>query len=865
MDHNSYNILKEYYERAYLSHLQSSPPEILLTTLILDVLNMVGGSKGAIIRPDNHSTIVQARQSKSVRGDSILSSNTTKTTINNKQSTNYDSSKDTQSINTLLRTKEDWFDNDKNSAYYKALNQKKTITENGVLSIPFPFCSKINGVMVVEFDPTSITTHGGGTIIGTDIFEPFRNLMGSLMYSVYDNDTVYDGPQEYAHFSHHKRGIRKRKSLPELRRKKADRKCRTCAGYAGNTIGKYNTISDTRKTNSICPNRIEMTRTYQIMIDAVNTVCNAIVITDRNMRIVFTNDSADRLLESANDKNGESTHIKKASRHNIVNIIDAVPQTVTLLSGTNDKFYKNKKIIGELKADKVEIIANSMCSNGSMYHVLKIERVGRVSNCDKTSKSKNLVAYLSHELRNPIQAVTTGVYVMNKTLQSICKSNNFPSIFSSFGSMDSLDSLDNLDNLNDSDRPEKRHSMTSIESQGSEYSQDGEYSQNASIDDLEESAELTRRSSVLQLSASSDALETLVEIGERAPTLSKTNMQTLRSIMKRIDNSCKNMNIIIGDILDLSKLDNDEMIMNMDDYEIEDIVQMISDEYTDVARLKDLSLICTIGADVPETIYTDDTRVYQILANLVSNSIKYSNTGSIKVAVYYCDDSNSVCFEVADKGKGIRKSEINNLFKDYGRTSNCTPEVESNGLGLSVCQKLANLLGGTIEVRSEYKKGSTFIFRHPIELSHSKCEVPMTESEVRQNLAVQDIKGDVLIVDDDRNITSLFKLLLKWINYDYGTELKIDIAKSEERVLRLTSQKKYSLIFMDIDLDDDDGCNVCSAVRNTINKETPIVAVTADIKSVQKDRDSRYNCFQEILLKPFTNRDIERVISKHMA
>ena len=863
MDHNSYNILKEYYERAYLSHLQLSPPEILLTTLILDVLNMIGGSKGAIIRPDNHSTIVQARQSKSVRGDSILSSNTTKNTTNDKQSTNYDSSnndssnndssKDTQSINVPLRTKEDWFDNDKNSAYYKALNQKKTITENGVLSIPFLFCSEINGVMVVEFDSTSIATHGGSTIIDTDIFEPFRNLMGSLMYSVYDNDTVYDGPQEYAHFSHHEQGIRKRKSLPELRRKKADRKCRTCVSGASSASGKYNTISDTRKTNSICPNRIEMSRTYQIMIDAVNTVCNAIVITDRNMRIVFTNDSADRLLENANNENGESAHIEKANRPSIVNIIDAVPQTVTLLSGTNDKFYKNKKIIGELKTDKVEIIANSMCSNGSMYHVLKIERVGRASTCDKTSKRKNLVAYLSHELRNPIQTVTTGVYVMNKTLQSICKSNNFPSIFSSFGSTDSLDSLDNLD------RPEKRHSMSSIESQDSEYSQD------ASTDDLEESTELVRRRSVLQLSASSDALETLVEIGERAPTLSKTNMQTLRSIMKRIDNSCKNMNIIIGDILDLSKLDNDEMIMNMDDYEIEDIVQMISDEYTDVARLKNLSLICTIDADVPETIYTDDTRIYQILANLVSNSIKYSNTGSIKVAVHYCDDSNSVCFEVADKGKGIRKSEINNLFKDYGGTSNCTPEVESNGLGLSVCQKLANLLGGTIEVRSEYKKGSTFIFRHPIELSHSKCEVPMTESEVWQNLAIQDIKGDVLIVDDDRNITSLFKLLLKWINYDYGTELKIDIAKSEERVLRLTSQKKYSLIFMDIDLDDDDGCNVCSAVRNTINKETPIVAVTADIKSVQKDRDSRYNCFQEILLKPFTNRDIERVISKHMA
>jgi two-component system capsular synthesis sensor histidine kinase RcsC len=327
------------------------------------------------------------------------------------------------------------------------------------------------------------------------------------------------------------------------------------------------------------------------------------------------------------------------------------------------------------------------------------------------------------------------------------------------------------------------------------------------------------------------------------------------------------MNIIIDDILDLSKLDNDEMMMNMDEHDLEEIMQVISDEYTPIAASKGLELICTIDEDVPEYLYTDDTRVYQILTNLMSNSIKYSNSGSITVAAYYDSHLNNMCFDIKDEGKGIRKSEINNLFKDYGRTSNCTPEISSNGLGLCVCQKIATLLGGSIEVRSEYKKGSTFTFVHPINLSYSNSSKSddLTDSEIQESI-LQSLKGDVLIVDDDENITSLFKLLLKWINYDHGAELKIDTAKNEARVLNLTKRKQYNLIFMDIDLDGEDGCSICDSILRTseLNADTPIIAITANIKTVQNDRDSKYDCFKSILLKPFTNKDINRVIAKYI-
>ena len=229
--------------------------------------------------------------------------------------------------------------------------------------------------------------------------------------------------------------------------------------------------------------------------------------------------------------------------------------------------------------------------------------------------------------------------------------------------------------------------------------------------------------------------------------------------------------------------------------------------------------------------------------------------------------TNTVCFEIKDEGKGIRRSEINNLFKDFGTTTNSIPGINSNGLGLCVCQKIAGLLGGSIEVKSEYQRGSTFTFVHPISLSHSGSSVSsmdLTDSDI-QDTILRNVKGDVLIVDDDANITELFKLLLKWINLDHGSELRVDTAHNEEKTISLTNRKKYSIIFMDIDLDGEDGCSICNNVlSNDRNKNTPIIAVTANINTVQKDRDPRYDCFMDVLLKPFTNKDINRIIAKYI-
>jgi CheY-like chemotaxis protein len=217
-------------------------------------------------------------------------------------------------------------------------------------------------------------------------------------------------------------------------------------------------------------------------------------------------------------------------------------------------------------------------------------------------------------------------------------------------------------------------------------------------------------------------------------------------------------------------------------------------------------------------------------------------------------------FQISDQGKGIRKEELDNLFKTYGRTSNSSSDINSTGLGLCICQKIANMLGGTINVNSEYKRGSTFTFTHPIKLNTSKIKI------INNIFNNKNIKGSVLIVDDDSNITAMFKLLLKCINYDNGYDIGIDIAHTGNKAIHLTNKKKYNLIFMDIDLDGDDGCVITEFIRSnsTKNKNCHIIAVTANIKAIQETRQDNFNIFDDILLKPFDSNDISQCIIKYL-
>lgn len=722
-----------------------------------------------------------------------------------------------------------------------------------------------------------------------------------------------------------------------------------------------------KKKNTNCKTSIDGSVTFQLIHDTLNTVTDTVAVTDADMRIVYKNDNFLNMIKTRYQIDCVPDYL-----------IDVIPQTITLMGSRDDiddkyvsGFYRNKKMnindnINKLNESEsmIEIIVNSTISCNDIYHIFRFcDKNALINPLESVGRSKNLIAYLSHELRNPIQAISTGVYLVDRSIKSmikkmesieetcntshseiLCKSLMNSQTFSKNGiRIDkcelnkssevikdrTLSEVTEVTELSDSfieyktqlkrsdssdkdNKPSKflRRSYIKTNDENNDVNEttinnmndfeesegdlsieccnyDNAYQLESNLEtnldtNLKDSLErnlLLHSSDKIESTTSDYMNDSSVSYGSDSDIFSpwRSNcshngspnsfnptgidgFDTMRCVIKRVSSACKNMNIIIDDILDLSKIDSNELIINFDEHSLREITEMIVEESKIEVNKKGLQFIYDFDETSPEIIYTDGTRLFQILSNLISNAIKYSNTGVIKFKVSYNNKDNTIIFQVIDQGRGIRNEEISNLFKQFGRTSNSVTDINSTGLGLCVCHKIATLLGGAIDVTSTFRKGSTFTFTHPIKLGYSGNQSKIEQYDNRE------IKGDILIVDDDPNITALFKLLLRCMNYDKGYELNIETANTGEKAIQLADIKHYDLIFMDIDLDGEDGCTICNRILNEskLNRSTNIVAVTANIKSVQNDRDSRFNLFSNVILKPFNNKNINDTIIKYL-
>ena len=601
-----------------------------------------------------------------------------------------------------------------------------------------------------------------------------------------------------------------------------------------------------------------------ILQSVLNFIDDIVCVTEQNMSIIYNN-------------NKYTSFIKKhfGIYNDNFNMID-------IIHNINDICYEMKKtcIIASLTKCAIDIYVNSITIDNNKYNIIKFCIVDEKKNTVKTD-SKNLVAYMGHEIRNPIQVISTGVYIIDRYVR-----NSSPST-----------SLTNSTISNNSNSPVSPKNMNTYEDLKRSYLEDKEdinscddvsfFHDDETIDDniqlenidIRDKFEVNydmntnhKNSPTNILNCSIISHEITDNVLHRSDSLENINdicdTSVLKSVIKRVNNACKNMNIIINDILDLSKIDNDDLPIIWDMYSLRDITDLIYEDSIINENKKGLNMEYEIDETCPELIYTDNTRLFQILSNLISNSIKYSNTGTIRFNIKHNDKTKSIMFQIIDQGEGINKEDFPILFTKFGKITNNCSSINSTGLGLYVCQKIAYLLGGIIEVNSEHKKGSTFTLILPILPNNSN-----PEDCIKNNLTIPDtdnlfndieIKGNILIVDDDPNITSLFKLLLRCMNYDKNYILSIDTANTGDKAIYMSNNKKYDLIFMDIDLDGDDGCIVSKKILNIYDKlniSTIVIAVTANVKIQSHDND----VFTDIIIKPFNNEHIHSLIIKYLS
>ncbi len=351
--------------------------------------------------------------------------------------------------------------------------------------------------------------------------------------------------------------------------------------------------------------------------------------------------------------------------------------------------------------------------------------------------------------------------------------------------------------------------------------------------------------------------EMLLEDGDDVSEEEKKH--EINSIIK----SGSHLHNIINDILDLSKIEAGQLVIENLECPIINLINEIEYTFKSQAREKGLSFNTNLHFPLPENIKTDPTRLKQILLNLCSNAIKFTQEGSITLSVDFLQDENQVQISVADTGIGMSDDERSNMFIPFSQADNSiSRRFGGTGLGLCISRQLAQKLGGDVTIESTKGSGSTFIATidagipgDQLTITHSASE---DSNDSREKLLVipKSLKGHILLAEDNiENQNLISKYVLK-------TGLTIDVVGNGKLALEKIERSKYDLILMDVQMPVMDGLEAIRILKESGNN-IPVVCITANAMQEDKDR-----CFaagaDEYITKPIDFSRFNHILSKFL-
>ncbi len=310
---------------------------------------------------------------------------------------------------------------------------------------------------------------------------------------------------------------------------------------------------------------------------------------------------------------------------------------------------------------------------------------------------------------------------------------------------------------------------------------------------------------------------------------------------------------IVGNILDINKIENEKMDMDLVAYDPREMIEVVTRLAKTRIGNKPIKLIINIAQDLPTILIGDKNHLQQVINNLLSNAIKYTDNGTVTLTVKCLNNKNKcrLFISVQDTGRGIRKEDISKIFNKFERLDiekNST--TEGTGLGLAITKKLVNLMGGKISVRSEYQKGTLFIVELKQDIALEQKWVVNTE--LINTVAVMENrvpKKKILIVDDNLLNIKVAKKILE--DHDFI----IDECLSGEECLKKVNNNNYDLILMDIMMPNLNGIDTLKKLKEDIEFTTPVIALTADAISGAQEKYLNAG-FSAYLAKPFTKDEI---------
>ncbi len=329
-----------------------------------------------------------------------------------------------------------------------------------------------------------------------------------------------------------------------------------------------------------------------------------------------------------------------------------------------------------------------------------------------------------------------------------------------------------------------------------------------------------------------------------------------------IKNASFTLQDIVGNILDINKIESEKMEITDITYNLRELI----DNITKLAKTrlgdKNIEFNASVALDVPETLIGDKAHIRQIISNLLTNAIKYTSEGHINLNVKCINQKNKclLIISVEDTGIGIKKENITKLFQKFERLDverNTT--IEGTGLGLAITKKLVDLMHGTINVESSYGKGSIFVVQIPQKIKEvTKEDLSNTQvMNIVANLEESPVKGKrVLIVDDNiLNIKVAKKALM-------GMGLNIVTCTSgQEAISKIIAKEEYDVILMDIMMPELSGEETLKKMQEITKFTTPVIAVTADAVAGAAEKYLNEG-FIDYIAKPFNKNELQEKIIK---
>jgi signal transduction histidine kinase/CheY-like chemotaxis protein len=296
--------------------------------------------------------------------------------------------------------------------------------------------------------------------------------------------------------------------------------------------------------------------------------------------------------------------------------------------------------------------------------------------------------------------------------------------------------------------------------------------------------------------------------------------------LKAIKLSGDSLIVLINDILDLAKVDAGKMKFEQIPFKLALSLSAMLHLFVPKIQEKNLKLIKEYDSRIPEVLLGDPVRLHQIILNLVSNAVKFTANGEITVSVKLLnEDENKVNidFLIKDTGIGIAADKINKIFENFQQASSGTSRLYGGtGLGLSIVKQLVEAQNGTVKVKSKINEGSSFSFELGFNKTNSSAEIESEQFELDEQLT--DIK--VLVVED----IALNQLLMLTLLEDFGFEC--DIADNGKVAIEKMQTNFYHVILMDLQMPVMNGVEATAYIRNKLNSNIPIIALTADVTTV---------------------------------